>query len=318
MYKILIVEDEVNARQGLLTILKSSSFSLALETAENGQTGFEKAISWQPDMIITDIKMPLCNGLDMIKKIRNAGLYTRYIILTGFAEFQYAQTALQYGVTDYILKPIVPEQLFTLLQKCIRDTNHEQIQRSSLSMNRHILLNTKDELNLKNYCHSQKYSACLVAVIYRDFHLPLPDTLNRFLQQSHAFHQILLPDSRFYGALIFSEDYSCTNIINALKSNLEQYLDCTAIYNILDFSKQYPTIQNYQQLCDNLKWSMSIGNHFISLKDVEFIQQQSSKIQLPSFYYQDLKKLLISQQFQSCAKHIHTFLLTLQGENLPP
>ena len=65
----------------------------------------------QPDIVITDIQMPILSGLDMIAQARENGLGGRYLILSGYGEFQYAQSALRLGVEDYLLKPIDPDDL---------------------------------------------------------------------------------------------------------------------------------------------------------------------------------------------------------------
>ncbi|UQZ82449.1 Melibiose operon regulatory protein [Paenibacillus konkukensis] len=69
------------------------------------------------DLLITDIRMPVMDGLNLIAALREAGNETDVIILTGYGEFEYAQRAIRYGVTDYLLKPIVPDRLVDMLEQ---------------------------------------------------------------------------------------------------------------------------------------------------------------------------------------------------------
>lgn len=321
MYKVLIVEDERNTRRGLLTLLRTSSLPLSLETAEDGQKGYERAIAWRPDMIITDIRMPLCSGLDMIRRLKDSGLHARCIILTGFAEFRYAQTALQYGVTDYILKPVVPDRLFSLLESSIQQARRDTDPGEAASVRRHILLNRKDESQLRSYCVSRKYTSGLCAVIYTERGLSIPEPLARALQSHPTLCPVILPDTRFYGIMVpFTDGTDTENIsdsLHRLESLSGQYPACTVVYSTWNFSDHYPVMQDYRALCDSQKWTISLGISFFSLRDIQDITHSAAP-QLPVFYRKDLKKLLLSRQYQACADHICHFLPTLQKQNIPP
>ncbi len=107
MYRVLIVDDEEHIRQGLRNIIDWSTFGFEiLAEASNGGQALHLTERLKPDLVITDIKMPEMNGLDMIRQLRLTGYSGFFILITGFADFTYAQTAIRYGVKSYLLKPI--------------------------------------------------------------------------------------------------------------------------------------------------------------------------------------------------------------------
>lgn len=120
MVKILIVEDEIEARNGIAMLISESSLPCkVVDLAEDGYDGMMKAKCFSPDLIITDIKMPRMDGLTMIENITGWGMSPQFIILSGYAEFSYAQKALKFGVLEYLLKPITADELLgTLYNIC--------------------------------------------------------------------------------------------------------------------------------------------------------------------------------------------------------
>jgi Response regulator containing CheY-like receiver domain and AraC-type DNA-binding domain len=105
--KILIVEDELRIRNGLIHLIPkiSPTYQIVAE-AENGYDGVRCAQDFTPDIVITDICMPKSDGLKMIEEIQALGLRPTFVVLSGYAEFKYAQQAMRLGVKDYLLKPI--------------------------------------------------------------------------------------------------------------------------------------------------------------------------------------------------------------------
>ncbi|GIP28520.1 hypothetical protein J23TS9_36500 [Paenibacillus sp. J23TS9] len=130
MYKLMIVEDEPLIRMGLQKYLdwKELGFHDIVE-AENGAEGVETALKEKPDLIITDIRMPLMDGLEMIGSLRHRLPETLFVIWTGYNEFEYAQEAIRLGnVSAYLLKPLQYEESLKTIQDCVRqlETKREQ------------------------------------------------------------------------------------------------------------------------------------------------------------------------------------------------
>jgi DNA-binding NtrC family response regulator len=105
--KILFVDDEPE----LLAILKEEFSHCETLTAENGSEGLKIALSQKPDLIISDVNMPVLDGLSMLEKIRSAGLNLPVIIMTAFSDTQKIRKAWALGAFDFLEKPVDFEAL---------------------------------------------------------------------------------------------------------------------------------------------------------------------------------------------------------------
>ena len=121
MYKVMIIEDETTVRRGIvLTIDWFSLGCIIVGEAANGEEGLELVLRLSPDIVITDVKMPRMDGVEMIRKLRQTGCRSRFIILTAHSDFKYAQSALRLGVNDYLLKPLKDGELEEAVRTLVR------------------------------------------------------------------------------------------------------------------------------------------------------------------------------------------------------
>lgn len=104
--RIVIVEDEKKVREGMAAMIASHTSHTVAAEAANGNDGLEKIIKLRPDLVITDIRMPVLDGLEMIRELRKKNLTCHIIVLSGYSEFEYAKKAITYGVDEYLLKPL--------------------------------------------------------------------------------------------------------------------------------------------------------------------------------------------------------------------
>lgn len=112
MKKVMLVEDEEFILQGILCIVDWAAIDMeVVELAHNGKEALEKFRQNPVDIMVTDVEMPLMNGLELIREVRKESARTRCIILSGYDEFEYARSALKLDVDEYILKPINEELL---------------------------------------------------------------------------------------------------------------------------------------------------------------------------------------------------------------
>ena len=107
MIRFVVVEDEVKVLEGVSALVeKLSPLYKVVGKAQNGRDGMALVEASSPDVVITDIKMPGMDGLDMLRALRAGGARCRFIILSGHADFQFAQEAIKLGSVDYLLKPV--------------------------------------------------------------------------------------------------------------------------------------------------------------------------------------------------------------------
>ncbi|MFC0524881.1 response regulator [Pontibacillus salicampi] len=118
MYRAIIVDDETLIKKSITAIVQKefSDFSIVGQ-AKDGVEALQLCKKHAPHLIITDIRMPKMNGLHFIEKVRETNQHVKFIIISGYDEFEYAQRALRNGVVDFLLKPIKPSQLVTTMKK---------------------------------------------------------------------------------------------------------------------------------------------------------------------------------------------------------
>ena len=118
---LVIIDDEPKIRKGLQHILDKQPAWNVAGVFENGPEALEYLEEHTADVIITDIKMPEMNGLEMIARLREKNVRARVIILSGYSNFHFAQQAIELGVFRYMLKPTNPRELLQVLEKIEKD-----------------------------------------------------------------------------------------------------------------------------------------------------------------------------------------------------
>lgn len=120
MYKYLVVEDESLIRKNLIKKMDTLKLPFQLiGEASNGMDAIVLIDKTCPDLVITDIRMPQCDGIELVKYLQKNHPSVKTIILSGYDDFTYAQAAIKYGAKDYLLKPVSLEALSESLQKLL-------------------------------------------------------------------------------------------------------------------------------------------------------------------------------------------------------
>lgn len=118
MIKVMIADDEERICQLIEALIDWESLHMEVAgIAHNGMEACEMVRQIRPDILITDIRMPGCNGLELIENVKKSVEDLQIVIISGYAHFAYAQTAIKFGVGDYLLKPINKIELASTLQK---------------------------------------------------------------------------------------------------------------------------------------------------------------------------------------------------------
>ncbi|WP_438431280.1 response regulator transcription factor [Gorillibacterium sp. sgz500922] len=130
MWKIAIVDDERQVLQGMKRAIPWEELEAEWAgEAMNGADGLEMIRSACPDIVITDIYMPVMNGLEMMEQLRKDGFPGKIIILSGYSDFEHARQALRFQVSDYVSKPISIPTLTAILTKVIQELAEEEDKR---------------------------------------------------------------------------------------------------------------------------------------------------------------------------------------------
>lgn len=115
--RIVIIDDEPKIRKGLRKILEAHAGWRVLDTFAEAQSAIAFLAANPADVVITDIHMPGLTGLDMLEQLRESCKGVSFIILSGYARFEYAQRAIDLGVKKYLMKPTSPEEVTQALEQ---------------------------------------------------------------------------------------------------------------------------------------------------------------------------------------------------------
>jgi len=127
MYKLLIIDDDELIREGIKNAIEWDQQGISeVKTAGNGEAGWQIFQEFEPDIILTDIRMPVMDGIDLLKRIRQVRRNAKVIILSGYDDFSYAQTAVKEGAFDYLLKTADIDELLNVISKAKAELDREK------------------------------------------------------------------------------------------------------------------------------------------------------------------------------------------------
>ena len=144
---LLIADDEAVIRRGLLSLDWKSIGITDVYSVANGVEAKELLLSTSIDLVIFDIRMPGFSGLELAQMVKERSMDVAVVLLSGFSEFEYARSAMRYGVYEYLLKPVSPNELM--------ETMHNVMHRLEQKRFEQKLLSQKDEFGEKHDAVSQ-------------------------------------------------------------------------------------------------------------------------------------------------------------------
>ena len=229
MLRAIIVDDERWICQLIAKIIDWDEIGIVLVgQAEDGIAALELINSEKPDIVITDIRMPGIDGLEIIKKTREMGFNTSFVIISGFKHFEYAHKAMQYGVEDYLLKPIKKTELTNILVKISKKLTDRQIRKN-------------EEIQLKNelaYSHNRLREQFVKKIIS---HAATTYTL----EEVNAEYHFQFKDGA-YNTVKFRLDKKGTGVIDSTSQRVcvEKICEIIGIY-MNRLTHDYQIVDNY-------------------------------------------------------------------------
>lgn len=177
MYQILIADDEKNSRDGLIS-LDWGKFNISVATAvSNGLDAYNYILSNHVDIILTDIKMPFMDGIELVRKVHENFPEIISVVLSGYDDYKYLRECLQNNVYDYMLKPLKPDELTSTFNHITRVLD---IRRAESSDDSSFSADTSE-----NFVNSKKHITDL-AQQYINQHYKEPITLNTLAAHIHV------------------------------------------------------------------------------------------------------------------------------------
>lgn len=274
-YRILIVDDERIERSGIKFLLKNLNIDYETFEAPNGQAALEFIKENEIDILLTDVKMPLMDGIELIHKVSELKKNIRYVIFSGCSEFDYARQAVKLGVSDYILKPVDPAEFDKTLKRVISDIeterNENQLKDKSIKfIYEHTLYRL---VNGTPYAEILRDNAGLLDIEYLKKYRRL--MLMEFNNDFFGREGMNLSE-RIYGD--FPE--VCT------------YLNLNTTQSILLFDKDYNYPQIAERICSYVQNNydgecyMAISKEITTPENIEYALVEAEELMESKFYHQ--------------------------------
>lgn len=306
MYKVMIVDDEFYFREALKISLpwEKLGFEICGE-AKNGNEALQKIQELKPDITIVDINMPIMDGLEFAKKLRERGIESKILLLTGHSEFSYAKQAVSLGVYNYLLKPVNEEELANCLCEMKSDIQKEanikfEVEKLKKQVQENIPLLKEKFLNdliqgnsiiksqevaskikyLKMSLHSKYYQVAVVEVSYdenlewndEDMHLwlfAIKNITDEILQEHFEFEMCYDRDDRLCIIACLNDNYMYTPIedtFERVKMLVNKYLKFPISIGIGNRKSDiYDVASSYKEAIVALKNKLTVGNNKVIL-----------------------------------------------------
>lgn len=208
---ILVVDDEPNIAEGLKFLIERYLPNChVIGLAYDGTDGFEKVLRLEPDIVLADICMPQVDGIEMIRKLKDHGCSARFIILSGFAEFEYAQNAIALGVEGYLLKPVEEDELKKIFNQVCQTIIREKTEKNQISKIKHQAF----EMELKSILDSMNEKEVILERLNRiNFPINEDGYICTIFESTIPFDEIDFKDSKMKNKIDTCITISKKNII---------------------------------------------------------------------------------------------------------
>lgn len=275
MYTMLVIDDEVWIRERLISTIDWAAHDIEIiGEACDGAEGLKIAIEKNPDVILTDIKMPVLDGLELVKTLRQENIMSKVIIISGYNDFEYAQKAIRLGADDYILKPVDDDDLISAVTRCIDDLIYEKDRQNllhdAISNNSDILINTEHLINNIKVRDKEGTLASLQAILIKIYNDGKKYTINKNLIYVNIINLIiktiyegkeipaeitLVPQNMLQKLQNSKTEYEVEEIINKTVLSLVEYFEKMSSFGK---SKIIKKIQHYVE--ENYKDPISLND----------------------------------------------------------
>ncbi|MDO4522958.1 MAG: response regulator [Eubacteriales bacterium] len=201
-YTVIVAEDEELLLENVIhkIPLADEDFEV-IGKAQTGVQAYELIEQQNPDVVITDIMMPMMDGIALLTKVREQFPLTKFIIMSGFSDFEYARSAIQLGVSDYLLKPLDTEELATALHRIkqefrITQSSYEEIFQTGSGrvspteiarlLKDYLVKNYAENINLNLIANTLNYSPSYLTKIFCQSYDCTPNKYITNLRIMHA------------------------------------------------------------------------------------------------------------------------------------
>jgi two-component system response regulator YesN len=218
MYRVIIVEDEMLVRVGLKNSIMWSKYEMeVIADVSNGKEALAVYEKEKPDLIITDLKMPVMDGMEFISTVRRKDPDTKILILSCIEEFEYARKAANLKVSGYILKlTMTIDEMETILASVHRELKSRN-QTTPVTLNHRMNLNMLKEKLIKDYLFYGAYSDSELAVLLKQMNSRIePSRMMMAIMETSQYSRLLKRFNDERGELIH---FTILNVLNEILMN---------------------------------------------------------------------------------------------------
>ncbi|CAN7726044.1 response regulator transcription factor [Paenibacillus sp. LjRoot56] len=339
--RIVVVEDEEKTRKGIIRLInKFSDAYQVVGESDNGLEGAALIEELRPDLIITDIRMPGTDGLEMLENLKKKGITSKSVILSGHSEFDFARRALQTGiVSEYLLKPITADDLSRVLQEAERTMISNLLngieEKASISSPEQLLRRYLEQSDIDHelfhlHIHEflgfdagMEFQAASVYVGASGYEnvSELKDTIRLYIENEIQIPNFCLVELQEYQEIaILLQKRDLLDIEQFWESMIAQLrtlqvsdivLSWTMLPHLRDLKEEILSLREIH------KWSLTYENQRTFLKD-EFTDKAGSKFQYPTETELRMKEAVSNRDKEKIYSYIEPMIAACRNQAVHP
>lgn len=295
VYKVLLVDDERIIRDGIARVINWTEHGFSfIGAAKNAMEAYDIILKERPHIVITDIKMPIVNGLELIRKVRQEFEDTVFIVLSGYGEFELASEAMRYGVKYYLLKPCNENEIIDALNNAKKEIAQRERKQHFISKNikhlnkvlplvkeqffRDFVMNrtyTKQDLDyycsLLNITEEKMQMVIFEVKEFKDLEIIyiLLNIIEEIFNKDTIYFKTIVKNQILLLS-VYIDEGQLLDLINRTKRDFEDYSDAdvTVVYSEVEKFNDIPIA--FEELQEYLKYSFYLGTgSVITKRDIE-------------------------------------------------
>lgn len=336
MIKVFLVEDEIIIRNGIKNSInwEMHGYDFVGE-ASDGELALPMILEKKPDILITDIKMPFMDGLELSEQVKKVLPATKIMILSGYNEFDYAKMAIKIGVTDYLLKPISSEKLLDAVNKVAEEIRKEQSEKEQMNQYAREMQENKESEKFQFFnqvfAGSMPFGECLeqgkqlgiesqvgrfseIKRSYNDANRAFAERFSRSLRQFVSYSEVhqmgVQNDVEMHRLGTMAENrkmlerFLKTGTENEVKSFMDAYFDAIGEQNLQSMMlRQYIVMDTFISV-QSLGDSLNIEKEDIEreLGDVQEVSQYVQELEATRKYLENIVRRMIRLREQASGR----------------
>jgi len=337
--RIVIIEDEIRIREGIINLInKINEEYKVVGEADNGIEGLQLVMDTYPDLIITDIKMPDMDGLEMLKILRVRKISVKAIVLSAYSEFTYAQQAIKLGISEYLLKPIVVGELtqslknieIELEQERNDQGKHLQVLQKLENVFYSILLagtivdNEMIQFLEKTYQIDDSTDFIIMPIFLGDQYESFSNSMSRELKSIlhskgiDGYRLLEIPQNRLLLLVIFSyqDEHALKQWFqNTVLQQLKKVKLCNACFGWSSFQGISMMKSRFLILQKHMDWNITLGDDVI-ISYPQVTQINTKVLSYPIELESQMRVALCAMDNKKLMKVVKNFCRSFQDGNL--